>query len=122
MPYQVSARNGCEQRWDAQRVANVVRGVGSAMDGPKRCAWTVADFRAGPVEIEEGFIAQKTCDGKPYLHSAARRAKMRREREESGCSGRNDNLWNWNDALWVLIGESGSEPKKKAAGLADSPC
>lgn len=58
------------------------------------------------VELEERF-----------LRSAARRAKMRRGREESGCSGRNDRLWNWNDALWVLTGESGSEPKKKTAGL-----
>jgi hypothetical protein len=29
----------------------------------------------------EGFIAQKTCDGKPYLDYAARRARLRRGRE-----------------------------------------
>jgi hypothetical protein len=28
----------------------------------------------------KGFIAQKTCDEKPYLDYAARRAKLRRER------------------------------------------
>ncbi len=30
-------------------------------------------------EGEEGFIARKACDGKPYLHCAARRAIRRRE-------------------------------------------
>ncbi len=60
-------------------MANVVRGVGAAMGGPEACAQTDADLYGGLVEIEERF-----------LRSAARRAKMRREGEESGCSGRND--------------------------------
>jgi hypothetical protein len=33
-------------------------------------------------KTEEGFIAQETCDGKPYLDYAARRARRRREGED----------------------------------------
>ena len=36
--------------------------------------------------MEEGFIAQRACDGKPYLDYAARRAKPRRGREYRAAS------------------------------------
>jgi hypothetical protein len=39
-----------------------------------------AEF-AEKIRKEGGFIAQKTCDGKPYLHCAARRAKLRRGKQ-----------------------------------------
>jgi len=97
MLYQVSAENGREQRRDGRRVANVVRGVGWRVDCAAGNARPDAGLSSVPVEIAEGFIALKACDGKPYLRAAARRAITRRGREEPGCYGRNDKLWKLND-------------------------
>ncbi len=41
----------------------------------------IEDHVAYLAKSAEGCFAQKTCDGKPYLDYATRRAKLRRERE-----------------------------------------